>query len=256
MLFIIISVYYVTFGSGQDFHYYSNFKFGPLEWGKESMIKDFATLTTDEVGNLPDSFTICSSNFITFVSSSNSVFQLLKQDGSPWFKLSIETGQRNRVTFTEVLKLWLPPGGSYTSYHQDLFTGIIPIVPHSWYHVCLGLDTVSGFLRIVVNGIIVLNEEREEFRNTTAWMPGSLEGKIIVFKQYFSGFWIQHRGKFTNMNIFSSMISLEDMVMRTKGEADCTGAGDYLSWEEMEWSVSGDVDSGPMYTEDLCKRYV
>ena len=118
-ILIIITVNFVTFGLGQDFPYFSNFKFGPLEWGKESMIKDFATLTTDKVGNLPDSFTICSSNFITFVSSSSSVFQLLKQDGSPWFKLSIETGQRNRVTFTEVLKLWLPPGGSYTSYHQD-----------------------------------------------------------------------------------------------------------------------------------------
>ena len=230
MLFIIISVNYVTFGSGQDFHYFSNFKFGPLEWGKESMIKDFATLTTDKVGNLPDSFTICSSNFITFVSSSNSVFQLLKQDGSPWFKLSIETGQRNRVTFTEVLKLWLPPGGSYTSYHQDLFTGIIPIVPHSWYHVCMGLDTVSGLLRIVVNGREVVDEEKDYFQGTADWKPKSVAGKIIVLKGYLGGFWYQFRGAFSNMNIFSSMLSVEDMVGRTSGGDDCSKPGDYLGY--------------------------
>ena len=228
MLFIIISVNYVTFGSGQDFHYFSNFKFGPLEWGKESMIKDFATLTTDKVGNLPDSFTICSSNFITFVSSSNSVFQLLKQDGSPWFKLSIETGQRNRVTFTEVLKLWLPPGGSYTSYHQDLFTGIIPIVPHSWYHVCMGLDTVSGLLRIVVNGVEVVNEEKNYFRNSADVKPKSVAGKLLVFKEHHIGVYLNNRGMFTNMNIFGSMMSIDAMIQRTSGGESCFDPGDYL----------------------------
>ena len=130
----------------------------------------------------------------------------------------------------------------------------IPIIPHSWYHVCLGLDTVSGFLRIVVNGIKVVDEEREEFRNTTAWRPESLEGKIVIFKQYCSGFWLQHRGKFTNMNIFSSMIPLKDMMMMTSGEDDCMHAGDYLSWDEMEWSVSGDVDSDTVDKEKLCQR--
>ena len=157
-------------------------------------------------------------------------------------------------TKSEGVQIWYEDpltGNKLTFQLED--TGV-PIVPHSWYHVCLGLDTESGHLRIVVNGVMVLNDKREEFRNTTAWMPESLEGKIIVFKQYFSGFWIQHRGKFTNMNIFSSIISLEDMMMRTSGEGDCTGAGDYLSWQEMEWTVSGDVTSGTLNNEKLCQR--
>ena len=105
------------------------------------------------------------------------------------------------------------------TWYEDPLTGYkvmllfehtgIPIVPHSWYHVCLGLDTVSGFLRIVVNGIKVVDEEKEEFRNTTALKPRSLEGKISVFKQFYAGFWGQQRGKFTNMNIFSSILSLK-----------------------------------------------
>ena len=47
----------------------------------------------------------------------------------------------------------------------------------------MGLDTVSGFLRIVVNGVKVVDEEKMEFRNTTAWRPRSLAGKILVFKE-------------------------------------------------------------------------
>ena len=46
----------------------------------------------------------------------------------------------------------------------------------------------------------------------------------------------------------------EDMIMRTSGAADCTGPGDYLSWADMEWSVSGDVTSGVVDTEELCHR--
>ena len=47
---------------------------------------------------------------------------------------------------------------------------------------------------------------------------------------------------------------IKDMIMRTTGEADCTGPGDYLSWADMEWSVSGDVTSGVVVKEELCQR--
>ena len=41
----------------------------------------------------------------------------------------------------------------------------IPIVPDSWYHVCMGLDTVSGHVRIVVNGKVLVNEPKDYFRD-------------------------------------------------------------------------------------------
>ena len=185
---------------------------------------------------------------------------MLKKDGTPWFSLELSSLVRAQYQSeidkkSELVELW---------YHHPLSnrkvalsfpdTGI-PLVPHSWYHVCLGLDTESGLLRIVVNGIEVVDEEKEEFRNTTAWKPQSIEGKILVFKEYLTGFWAQQRGKFTNMNIITSMTSLEDMMLRTTGEADCRGPGDYLSWDEMEWRESGDVTSGTMDVEELCRRY-
>ena len=59
-----------------------------------------------------------------------------------------------------------------------LDTGIL-INPHSWYHVCMGLDTVSGLLRIVVNGKEVVNMKKEYFRNTKGWKSSSVKGKVL-----------------------------------------------------------------------------
>ena len=59
-----------------------------------------------------------------------------------------------------------------------LDTGIL-INPHSWYHICMGLDTVSGLLRIVVNGREVVNMEKEYFRNTTSWKSDTVDGKVL-----------------------------------------------------------------------------
>ena len=151
--------------------------------------------------------------------------------------------------------MWYQNPGTNENLAVDFYDTGIPIIPHSWYHVCLGLDTESGLLRIVVNGVKVVDEEKEFFRNTLAWKPQSLAGKLLVFKGYATRFWTQYSGKFTNMNIFSSMISLEDMMMRTSGYGDCTAPGDYLSWADMEWSVSGNVASGVVVKEELCQRY-
>ena len=89
---------------------------------------------------------------------------------------------------------------------------------------------VSGLLRIVVNGRKVVNMEKEYFRNTKQWKPRSLAGKIIVFKGYSGGFWYQFRSTFANMNIFGSMMSVEDMVTRTSGGEGCDSQGDYLGY--------------------------
>ena len=77
----------------------------------------------------------------------------------------------------------------------------------------------------------VINEKKEYFINTNEWKPRSLKGKILQFKGYLSGFWWQYRDTFSNMNIFSSMMSVEDMVTRTSGGDTCDTPGDYLRYE-------------------------
>ena len=49
----------------------------------------------------------------------------------------------------------------------------------------------------------------------------------LLFKS-FMGFWYQHRSIMSNMNIFGSMMSVENMISRTAGGDDCSSPGDYI----------------------------
>ena len=212
---------------GIGLKYFSNFKFEKVVFGQESLIKDYITLANDPIGNLPDRYTVCSSVFVKFFTNDNVVVGMLQQDGSPWYLLIISSA-RMYDTQSEAMIIWyVNPVTEKAEY--EIFSKIsIPIVPHSWYHICMGLDTVSGLLRIVVNGLEVVNEETEYFRNTKTMKPGSLEESVLMFKGYEAGYWYQHRTTFSNMNIFSSIMSLKDMVSRTSGGQDCSNPGDYL----------------------------
>ena len=77
--------------NGNPLQYYSSFKFGNIVQGKEHLIKDYLTLDDDPKENLPEIFTICSSVFVKFPLSQTSVFQILKDDESPWFLLVLGT---------------------------------------------------------------------------------------------------------------------------------------------------------------------
>ena len=94
----------------------------------------------------------------------------------------------------------------------------------------------------MVNGIQLVNEEKDYFKNTNAWKPTSLEGKIVHFKGYWGGFWYQYRHTFSNMNIFSSMMSVEDMVTRTAGGEECYRPGDYLRYNNPKYNLENQHD--------------
>ena len=212
---------------GIGLKYFSNFKFEKVVFGQESLIKDYMTLANDPIGNLPDSYTVCSSVFVKFFTNDNVVVGMLQQDGSPWYLLIISSA-RIYDTQSEAMIIWyVNPITEKAEY--EIFSKIsIPIVPHSWYHICMGLDTVSGLLRIVVNGVVMVNEEKEYFRNTVTMKPGSLEGKVLMFKEHHIGLHLNNRGMFTNMNIFGSMKSVDAMIERTSGGSSCFYPGDYL----------------------------
>ena len=229
LTFMVIFVLNIV--NSQNLKYFSNFKFEKVVFGEESLIKDFVTLADDPKGNLPDSYTMCSSVFIKFATSVQQVFQILKKDKSPWYSLEISTNSRNYDSLSETVSLWYEHSVT-GNLQQEFFKHVhIPIVPHSWYHLCMGLDTVSGLVRIVVNGREVYNEENEGFRNTVSWKPKSLAGKVSIFKGYSSGFWVQFRSKTSNFNIFKSMMTVEDMVSRTSGDEDCSSPGNYLRYQ-------------------------
>ena len=225
-LLLILSLF--NLANSRTLSYLSNIKQNSP--GKMKELKDYVTLANDPKSSLPKSFTVCSSVLIKFTDSVTNVFTFLKQDGSAWFEIDIPTKMRMYQTLSEQILVWYENPVTREQGREYFIDTILPIVPHSWYHLCLGLDTVSGLLRIVVNGRLVVNEEKDYFEDTTDWKPTSVAEKILIFKGYLGGFWYQYRGSFSNMNIFSSMMSVEDMVTRTSGGDTCDTPGDYLRY--------------------------
>ena len=75
---------------------------GEVKDGPSPRITDFAVLVNDNLPKLPESFTICSSTRTEAHVRGLSPFQLLEDDGSPWFNFFIEapqeTTQMHRLT--------------------------------------------------------------------------------------------------------------------------------------------------------------
>ena len=167
-----LSALSLTVAMAQEIPFYSNFNNGNLIFGTEAQIPDFVTLANDPKADLPDDFTVCSSLYIEFMTTKNNFIEIYKNDGTHWFQMDLEH-LRDYNTFSERISMY---------YGSDLFKfwdSKVAINPHSWYHVCLGLDTVSGHLRIVINGQVIFDSIKELFINTTSLKPKSVAGKFV-----------------------------------------------------------------------------
>ena len=162
----------------RQLNYFTNFNDGSLVFGDESTMTDYVTLTNDPGTNLPESFTICSSIFLKFMLTKNNFISIFKEDGTQWFQMDIEHF-KDYSTLTERITLvhYNPISGK--DEVVKFWDQVVPITPHAWYHVCLGLDTLSGLLRIVINGYEIVNEEKDFFRNTTSIKPKTVAGNLV-----------------------------------------------------------------------------
>ena len=142
IIFLVFMFFYALHrGIGMDFQYFSNFKFEEIVFGQEHLVKDYLTLANDPNGNLPDSYTVCSSILVDFVTSDKVFIQMLKQNGTPWYLIDFGAA-RIYDTQAEALNIWYDNPLSGKNELESLSKTHIPIVPHSWYHICMGLDTV------------------------------------------------------------------------------------------------------------------
>ena len=77
--------------NAKDLKYFSNFKPGSVAVGPESVVKHFVTLENNpDVSDLPNEFTICTSQFIEIMTSSQYLFEILKKDGTHWFSIAYD----------------------------------------------------------------------------------------------------------------------------------------------------------------------
>ena len=64
------------------------------------------------------------------------------------------------------------------------------------------------------------------------------EDELVLGTRSIGGVWFAPSHKVTNVNIFSSALSIERMKRMTGGER-CVEEGDYLAWADMEWILHG-----------------
>ena len=223
---------------------FDNFDYGSYAIGGEEKMVDYAVLKMDSKMDLPTSFTVCSSVHMNFVTAPIVFYQLYQDDGEPWFSFFIRD-HRDLNIFQERMRLRY-----YQSVLSDMKT--VPIMPNSWYHGCTALNTVTGHMLIMVNGHIVIDKVIEEFINSVNEKPKSLEGRLSLFKTSISVVWYQSRQRMTNVNVYASALTVDEMIDLTE-EENCAKEGDYLSWREAQWNVTGNVNQESMVKEeDLC----
>ena len=93
-----------------------------------------------------------------------------------------------------------------------------------------------------------------ELRNSTSAKPDSLKGKLSIGFGFSVGAWVQSRSRWSNLNVFSRILSAAEMIKLTRGGKGCKDEGDYLSWKNMEWTLKGDWKIGEVVKEELCNH--
>ena len=137
-----------------------------------------------------------------------------------------------------------------------LFKGDIEVarlpLQMTWLHVCVAVSCDKRQLSAVFNGVKVLDTQ---FEGTDC--PTSLVGNLVLMKAFLaSGIWMQARGRVTNVNVFSGLMSQDQMVSRTSGEECGKQDGDLLSWKDSSWSLRGnDTKWMDVSVEDLCLEF-
>ena len=180
--------------------------------------------------NLPPSFTICTAFLVEAWLSRQAAaalpFAILDDYGQVWHLVWIFAEK----TYTE-FSFKFEGSPWFTTHSKKLFYQL------QWTRVCLSKDSNTSLARLVVDGELMLEEEVE-----LKSKPDNLNlvsGSRISIS---SGIIYEDPGQITNLNIFSSALTVEQMKsMTTPGEQECGLEGDFLSWEksveEEQWTL-------------------
>ena len=190
-----------------------------------------ATAELPQKADFPSSFTACSSLFFTYLVDPDFIhFLMLKVEEKP---LSIFISRYYLFTGFNV-----QIGEVYINVPQEGKKAITAVFPLEWMTVCFSLDSITGRLRLVANGHLLLDKDYKDLVQNF-WKPATIEVWLLL-DQLDKG---KNSGKISNVNMFSSALSLEKMKQFTEaGREECGTFGDWLSWENTDaWNRSGNA---------------
>ena len=189
-----------------------------------------ATATLTNGPQLPSLFILCVS-FKLDMLDGRGFFHLLGQDTSPWLTLTLD-----KEAGTGAVHLWALLGDQGISHR---FGHVRQPKLKVWYHVCAAVDTLNGTLDATLNGELFQSRAilaKEDIVNK----PTTLQSKLTL--GYFVSTWgkndpQQFHGSVSNVRVYSWRFidQLKNLSSRPCDFED----GDYMSWQQMTWSISG-----------------
>ena len=168
--------------------------------------------------DLPNSFTICSAFSVdawTTEFSQSAMFALLSEDSHYWAFFELYASDKHT-------EYWAKVGEVMLNVKDD-----IKFFPLTWSRACFALDLDQNRMWVVVNGKL-LGEQ--------SFSPNQVEEKPenLNILMGFDDEECENTGKTTNLNVFSSVLSVARMERMTEagGEECGLDIGDFLTWSE------------------------
>ena len=206
----------------------------------------YATLKSEPAQPLLEgSFTICGSMYLAYLRGQQTFFSMRRsQSKNLWFSLVVYGS-----LFDGGHQIALCNSSGSTMNDGEEKKVILRF--HDWFHACVSVDSFTGRIRAVVNGILTHDSYNEGAQsNIPIEFKGALRlgltemqfGKSEVSKE-------QSSSPVTNVNIFSGLLNLSDMIDVT-ASGKCTH-GTLLNWGEMRWTFKGRVSDE--LAKDFCR---
>ena len=189
-------------------------------------------------------FSICASLLLRVLTKQQSIIQVLDNQNVPWFSIYVSYFYPESSVVKVLVKV-------EEQYISQVF---LKVRPHGWIHSCISINTQTGETNTTFNDQVNLHKERNSpFKESTLRIPEDWSGKILIGKYwYYPTSWIQSLGVVTNVNIFKRSLSQTEML-RITNSINCRYDGDYVSWTQMDWEVTGeDVETYEINYEELC----
>ena len=208
---------------------------------------NFGTLISEGAEPLLQrSFTICGSMYLGYLQGHQTFFSMRKsQNEDLWFSLVIYDSLSDGGH-----QITLCNSAGSTMNKGDEKKVVLRF--HDWFHACVSVDSFTGNITAVVNGVMTHNSYSERDQSSIPIVfkdklrLGLTEkqfGKSKVSKE-------QSSSPITNVNIFTGLLGITDMIDVT-ASGKCTN-GTYLNWTEMRWRFTGSVTQEP--AKDFCLK--
>ena len=205
--------------------------------GKVPGPQHFALLQNENIDQLPEQFSICSSMSMDYFRGHPTFLIILKDDLSRWIILDPDLD----LTAQKYI-LWFDSDKVSNKGDRK-----ISLRPWTWSHICMTVDLANGDIEIMMNGVKTASITIKDkiFRENR---PETLHNRML-FGDWTYPSWgiprenwevVQSESPISNVHVYSRLLTDEEMLNFT-GDGACDQHGNFLAWEDMEWELHGNA---------------